>query len=120
MFPHPPYTKDEGTRLAWTEGWATYYGIYVQLAVDAASFGIPTAGDTRYDDTSAGFGYDLESNTDVERARGEDSEFAVQRILWDLADTPNDESDTIALGIDFVIRASSDRQSRSRSRSSGT
>ncbi len=103
---NPPLTKDEGTRLAWGEGWPTFFGTNLQLAVNAASFGAPTAGDTRYDDTANDFGVDLDDNTDLRRGRGEDNELSVQRALWDLSDGTNDESDAISLGTDLVLRVS--------------
>ena len=91
-------TKDQANKLAWGEGWPTFFGTNLQIAVNAASFGVPKAGDTRYDDTANAFGYDLENNTSLARGNGEDNELAVQRILWDLADTPMDESDEITFG----------------------
>ena len=91
-------TKDQGDKLAWGEGWPTFFGTNLQIAVGAASFGVPKAGDTRYDDTANAFGYDLEGNTSLARGNGEDNELAVQRTLWDLADTPMDESDEITFG----------------------
>lgn len=93
-----PLTKDEGDRIAWGEGWPTFVGTVLQINAGAAAFGVPTAGDTRYDDTANSFGYDLENNASLAVGTGEDNELAVQRVLWDVADAPWDGSDEIAFG----------------------
>jgi hypothetical protein len=95
----PALNKDQGTRLAWGEGWPTYFGTGLQRAMHADTFNVPTAGDTRYTDSANGIDYDLENNVSVSRGRGEDNELAVQRILWDVFDTPRDESDVVSFGL---------------------
>lgn len=91
-------TKEQGIQMAWAEGWPTYFGTFLQIAGGAGEFGIYTAGDLRYTDTANNFSYDLEENASLTRARGEDVELAVQRILWDFADAPQDENDEVNFG----------------------
>jgi hypothetical protein len=89
-------TKDLGTRMAWAEGWPTYFGTAGQQIFNLASLGVPRVGDVSYADTGeSNFSYSLESqnNTGI----GEDNEVAVQRIFWDLFDTPADGRDTVDL-----------------------
>ncbi len=91
-------TKDAGLRLAWGEGWPTFFGTSLQLARDLLALGIPNVGDTRYQDTEdSTLNYDLESLAGVPSA-GEDNEFSVQRILWDLYDASADMRDQVSLG----------------------
>lgn len=93
------YGKPGGITLAWSEGWATYFGTSVQQVMDTASLGIPFVGDTQYTDTEDfDFSYDLETQTGgfpdfVIQSVGEDDEASVQRILWDLFDTVDDDGD---------------------------
>lgn len=97
--PPQPRGKDGGTRMAWGEGWPTYFGTGLQQILNTAAFNIPNVGDLSYTDTEDGnFGYSLESNTGFISA-GEDNELAVQRILWDIYDSADDAGDGgVALG----------------------
>lgn len=80
-------SKSKGVRLAWSEGWATYFSISAQVYMSATSLNIPYVGDTCYDTT----GNEIETNT--VRALGEANERAVSRILFDFADnTPTEDS----------------------------
>ena len=94
-------SKDQGLRLAWGEGWPTYWGTTAQHDFGIPGLGIPTAGDATYTDTEAGnFSYSLENDSAPPAAqdgfgRGEDNEIAVQRILWDLVDSPSDNRDAV-------------------------
>ncbi|OGF22766.1 MAG: hypothetical protein A2V63_06300 [Candidatus Eisenbacteria bacterium RBG_19FT_COMBO_70_11] len=92
-------SKDKGVRLAWGEGWPTYWGTTVQRDFGLPSAGIPTVGDATYTDTEAGaFSYSLENDSgsgEDNLGRGEDNELAVQRILWDLVDTNSDNRDAV-------------------------
>ncbi len=91
-------TKEQGVQMAWAEGWPTYYGTFLQIAGGTGALGIHTAGDLVYTDTANTFSYHLEENASLSRARGEDVELAVQRILWDFADAPQDENDEVIFG----------------------
>lgn len=94
-------SKDEGVRMSWSEGWPTYWGTTAQRAYGLPGLGIPTVGDAVYTDTEAGsFSYSLENDSAPPASqdalgRGEDNEIAVQRILWDLVDTNQDNRDQV-------------------------
>ena len=87
--------KDEANKLAWGEGWPSYFAVSTLLETGAAALGIAGVGDTRYDDTE-----DISISDDLEEpARlGEDNEVTVSNVLWDLYDTPADDGDGVALG----------------------
>ncbi len=90
--------KDTGIRLAWGEGFPTYFGVSGQAQQGAASLSVPNVGDTTYTDTiDAAINYDLENNS-APKDRGEDNELSVLRILYDLYDTAPDGEDKVALG----------------------
>ena len=86
--------KSAGTRLAWGEGWPSYFGVSA-LAEEAAGAGIPTLGDARYQD-----GEDAEIDIGLEgkAIRGEDNERTVMNVLWDLYDGHDDGRDHVHLG----------------------
>jgi hypothetical protein len=89
-------SKDQGLRLAWGEGWPTYFGTAAQQVLNLASLGVPRVGDVSYTDTGeSNFTYSLEAQDNL--GLGEDNEIAVQRMLWDLFDTPADGRDTVNL-----------------------
>lgn len=112
--PHGPVNmgefigKDAGIRIAWGEGWPTYFGTSLQQVMGTRALSIPYVGDTRYTDTEDfDLDYDLETQTGgfasfprfVVRSTGEDNEISVQRILWDLFDGADDAGDNgVALG----------------------
>lgn len=77
--------KEKGIKLAWGEGWSTYFGISAQLQQNAAELHIPNVGDTVYTDTiDANFSYDaLHNNGNM--GKGEGNELAVTRVLLNLA-----------------------------------
>ena len=78
--------KNEGNRLAWGEGWPTYFGTSGQVELNLASLNVPRVGDTLYEDLEDGsLSYNLETQSGI--GVGEDNEVAVQRLLWDLYDT---------------------------------
>lgn len=95
-------SKDEGVRMAWAEGWCTYFGTTGQDILNLSALGVPRVGDIDYADTGeSNFSYSLETNSnDVGVAGdalglGEDNELAVQRTLWDLYDTNSDSRDAV-------------------------
>jgi hypothetical protein len=92
-------TKDLGTRMAWAEGWPTYFGTAGQQILNLAALNVPRVGDVSYADTGeSNFSYSLEAGAAQDsRGLGEDNEVAVQRIFWDLFDTPADGRDTVDL-----------------------
>ncbi|MFF5209177.1 DUF5005 domain-containing protein [Streptosporangium sp. NPDC000396] len=107
-------SKQDANALAFSEGWATFYG-QVALQEQGVPSGIPNYSPTRYFDgpltppNPAGnpFFYDIETasaatgpGSETCTPEGEDSELAVQRTLWDLYDThaDADSGETAAWG----------------------
>jgi hypothetical protein len=77
-------TKGEALRLAWGEGWPTYFAITAQIEMGMASFGIPNVGDTKYSDTEdVQIELDLASS-DGDGSLGEDNEVSVMRVLYEI------------------------------------
>lgn len=76
-------------RLAWSEGWATYWSMAVR--------DLPI-----YMDTNAGGGFSQNADTDVTKANlnqnlsQQVSEDMVTEILWDLGDAPASDDDPVA------------------------
>jgi len=87
--------KSEGNRLAWGEGWPTYFGTSGQRELNLASLNVPRVGDVLYEDLEDGsLSYSLD--TQDNNGRGEDNEVAVQRLLWDLYDSGSEGRDAIS------------------------
>jgi len=86
----PSHDKDEGIRLAWGEGWPTFFGIVGQQRMGGASLGIPNVGDTSFTTTEDSiWTIDIEVSTGL----GEDDELTVASCLLDLADVAPDGLD---------------------------
>lgn len=95
-------SKEDAAKLAWSEGWATFWGL-VALRDQGVPSGLPaTIGDNFYDDRTGPpyfvgphISYSLESagHCDAE-ARGNTSEYAVQLALWDFWDSGSDHGET--------------------------
>ncbi len=75
------YGKKKGIALAWSEGFATWFSLTAQLAEGVAAMHIPNAGDSFYDDPSAGLHVPLATNL-PSPSLGEDNELSVARFLW--------------------------------------
>jgi hypothetical protein len=86
--------KDVGIRLAWGEGWPTFFGIAGQQVLGTSSLNVPNVGDIGYQDTE-----DLSTNINLETStgRGEDNELSVMTLLWDLFDAQADGDDTLTI-----------------------
>ncbi len=95
--------KDEGIRLAWGEGWPTFFAISLQMEEGAAGLGVPRVGDLFYQDLEdTNVDYSMEAQIGGQSG-GEDNELSVQRFLWDLYDGGADEdSDDVRLGDDAI------------------
>jgi hypothetical protein len=100
-----------GWRLAFTEGFATYFSLVAQALTPKPPIGVAGFGDTEYWGISPlerNDGIQLASRTDIETrgprtivepgfeqitpvGLGEDNEVSVFRVLWDLYDPANDD-----------------------------
>jgi hypothetical protein len=88
------YDKGKAIGLAWTEGWAGYFSAWIQQSMRDRyppngindNDHVLKLGDTLFEDV--GWDYDIETFQSFWGGYefGEDSEVAVQRVLWDLAD----------------------------------
>ena len=78
------HNKSQGIRLAWGEGWATYFSINSQNKMNASSMNIPTVGDTYYNNLS-GINYDIEILPSG-KIKGEANEATVAATLYDITD----------------------------------
>ncbi|HYF14515.1 MAG TPA: hypothetical protein VD971_05510 [Phycisphaerales bacterium] len=100
--------RQQADRLAWGEGWASYFGISANILEGTPALNIQRAGDTIYNDnddgdgTTQGLRYGIESRHVGGRpSRGEDNEASVSRILLDLADFENDADDHDRVSIGY-------------------
>lgn len=92
--------KSEGVRLAWGEGWPTFFGTAGQTSAALEALGIPNVGDIRYTDTEdSSADYSLES----QRGVGEDNERSVMTSMWDLFDIPGDGLDRSSFSDKFLF-----------------
>ncbi|WP_169734311.1 GDSL-type esterase/lipase family protein [Hamadaea tsunoensis] len=89
-------SKSAGMKLAWSEGWATFFGT-VALHEEAIPAGTPNLADATYSDRpgppyygGANFSYSMEDPASMCSPRGDDSELAVSRALWDFYDANAD------------------------------
>lgn len=78
-------SKSIGVRLAWGEGWATYFAINLQNKMSAASMNIPNVGDTHYKDIGTTIDEDIEYLA-TNRRKGEANEATVCAVLYDMTD----------------------------------
>ncbi|MHC4405388.1 MAG: PKD domain-containing protein, partial [Planctomycetota bacterium] len=95
-------SKDVGIRLAWGEGWPTFFAISGQNQTGAAALGVPNVGDVTYHDTEdATITLNLETSNGV----GEDNEVSVMSALWDLFDSADDDADEVAISDQALFNA---------------
>jgi len=74
--------KSVGLRLAWSEGFATWFALTAEDALGTAAMAIPRVGDSFYDDTEdSTYHVDLATNSGY-APKGEDNELSVARFLW--------------------------------------
>lgn len=107
--------KAEGMPLTWNEGWATYFSISAQLEMNAASLNIDHVGDLYYTDIDYAkpewtINVSLESPDISKFQYGESNEIAVAAVLFDLADSGNDNDENIELGFGFLWNFINDTQ----------
>lgn len=95
------HNKDSGVRMAWAEGWSTFFALSGQRMLNMAALNVPRVGDERYQDFEDGeLSYSIEAQTSA--GEGEDNELAVQRALWDLFDDSDDGRDTISMSDETI------------------
>jgi hypothetical protein len=81
-------SKDAGVKVAWSEGFATWFAITSENVLGVQAMKIPKAGDTFYDDTEdAAFHVPLATNG-VFASKGEDNELSAGRTLWHIFSDP--------------------------------
>jgi lysophospholipase L1-like esterase len=103
-------SKSDAVRLAWSEGWATFYGL-ASLQEQGVP-GIPEAGGQAYDDHRGplhpdgddDFAYSLESQDGCDyQQQGDDNEIAVSRVLWDLYDSAADNGESVSWSLTDIL-----------------
>jgi len=102
----PPNLLD-GTELAWSEGFATYFALVAEDVEDVASLYIPNVANGVYIDTEDSHTY-VDYNTNVisgldnpdVQPQGEDDELSVGRTLWQTY-----ENNSINLSDTAILRA---------------
>lgn len=87
--------KDDGHKLSWCEGWATYWSIVAQSYFNNDLKTINTVGDTSYTGTND---VDVDINLYDSNSKGDASELAIARFLYKLYSLDNDYYDKFALG----------------------
>lgn len=99
------HDKSAGVKLAWGEGWPTYFAIKLQEIMSASSLLIPHVGDSHYQDYSYTnpIDVDLESPISYYFWKGEANEVTVSAILYDMTDGIDlSEDDNVSFTYDFV------------------
>lgn len=89
--------KDRGLKLAWGEGWPTYWSTVAQSTFSDDLKTILTVGDTSYTSYN-GLSYDLDSYDGL--SYGDADERAIQRILYKLYTSTTDAYDKFSIGAD--------------------
>lgn len=84
--------KGNGIKLAWGEGWATYFAINLQKEMSATYLNIPYVGDTYYTDIGTSINLDIEYLPN-DYWLGEANEATVSAILYDMTDGYNSSED---------------------------
>ena len=74
--------KKDACALAWQEGWVTYFSVAAQVQQNTQSMSINGVGDILYGSFNLDTGY-----TSYNSGKGEASELAISRVLWDLTDS---------------------------------
>lgn len=92
------YGKMNGCRLAWSEGWATYFSMAAQEMTYADDIGVPLVGDGIYDSPENSVSVNVESNYGY----GEGNEMAVFCALWDFADSTSNNEASVSESYDYV------------------
>ena len=99
--------KNRGLKLAWGEGWPTFWSTIAQSTFPADIRNIVTVGDTRYT-TYQGFWYELDTyqattTGSLRTYRGDADEIAVQSILYKLYSPTIDTFDKFAINVQTLF-----------------
>jgi len=90
-------TRDEGMKLAWSEGLATFMSMALQQSPADANFGYPTnylyVGDGKYTDTEDTFFTDDPETMPANQGFG--AENSVIALFWDLFDSAQDTDNIV-------------------------
>lgn len=91
-------SKDRGLKLAWGEGWPTYWSTIAQSTFSTDLKTIPTVGDTWYTSYN-GVNYDLDSFglPNSNKSFGDADEIAIQQILYKLSSSETDQFDKFSI-----------------------
>jgi hypothetical protein len=92
-------------RLAWGEGWATFFGCVSNNTSRYVDTGATRGGKGGGQTQGTLVAYDLESDEREQVNAGYWNEYTVSSVLWDIYDSANEEGDTIATGFAPVWRA---------------
>jgi hypothetical protein len=91
-------SKERGLKLAWGEGWPTYWSTIAQFTFSADLKTIPTVGDTWYTSYN-GVKYNLDSysNPYAYNPWGDADEIAIQQFLYKLSSSETDQFDKFSI-----------------------
>lgn len=91
-------SKERGLKLAWGEGWPTYWSTIAQFTFSADLKTIPTVGDTWYTSYN-GVKYNLDSysNPYAVNPWGDADEIAIQQFLYKLSSSETDKFDNFSI-----------------------
>lgn len=97
--------KDKGIKLAWGEGWPTFFGNLVTQHFSADLVGVPRVGDDLYD--SYGDPTDWSVSLENIHALGEGCEQSIFAVLYDLYDgtNPSEPWDTVSISESTLFNA---------------
>ena len=101
--------KELGAKIAWIEGWATYFSVSSQEHMNASAMNIEFVGDSCFTNLREDTTNDREYHFDLETIypnvveHGETNEMNNAAVLFDLADGINtEENDNVSLGFQYV------------------
>jgi hypothetical protein len=91
-------SKERGLKLAWGEGWPTYWSTIAQFTFSTDLKTIPTVGDTWYTSYN-GVKYNLDSysNPYAYNPWGDADEIAIQQFLYKLSSSETDQFDKFSI-----------------------
>jgi hypothetical protein len=91
------YGAKKGQRMAWSEGFADYFSVKAQVALNSVNLQISNCGDTFF------WGYNLNNSLSYRNIFGEGNELTVACLLWDLADEAGVDYDQLSYGGQYIF-----------------